>query len=150
MPHIGYFPVREYPKPLSIGPPAFVPSQDDHDWIITRTYLNNRTSLDGHSLYSPVFLPQGATVTKLKLQGKRNVSGDMLLLNLERVSPDGPTDTMAALVADWTGGDGSIETTTITYPTIDNNAYSYVVYTRVDPKEYVLDVQFYRAEITWN
>ena len=56
---------------------------------------------------------------------------------------------MAALVADWTDGIGSIETTTITNPIIDNETHYYLLYLEIDPDAAVDDAHFYRAKIDW-
>ncbi len=101
-------------------------------------------------MWAPVFLPQGATVKKLKFDGNRADVGATLILRLKRATLGGSADVMADLVADWSDGKGSIETTTINYPTIDNEAYSYALELLIAPITYMIDAMFYRAEITWN
>lgn len=150
MAHIGYFPVREYPRPLSIGPPAFVPKEETYSWRISEGGLQNRTSIDAQNFYAPVFLPHGATVTRLKLYGYRLAAGGNLNLYLERITLAGNIETLATLVADWTGGDGSIETTTIEYAKIDNVAYYYIFAVFLNPEATAGDVQFERAIIDWH
>ncbi len=150
MPHVGNFPKPEYPRPLSIGPPAFVPSEDTYDWDLSSSVLNNRSSLALQKFYAPVFLPHGATVTKLKLNGYRTSTGSALKLTLGKNAPEGETLTMASLLADWSDGHGSIETTTIGDAKIDNEAYSYSLEIRLDPDASILDVAFGRVVIDWN
>ena len=149
MPHIGYFPERGHPKPLSIGPAAFVPKEETYTWRISEGGLQNRTAIDPQNFYAPVFLPHGAMVTWLKLYGYRSDAGANLNLYLERITLAGTIETLATLVADWTDGNGSIETTDINYAKIDNEAYSYSLDAQIDPDAVVSDAQFRRAEIMW-
>ena len=150
MPHIGYFPKPEYPRPLAIGSPAFVPRSDEYDWFIGENDLENRTVVNGQSFYAPVFLPHRATVTKLKLWGYRSDAGASLQLTLERITLAGYIETMANLTADWTDGNGSIETTTINYATIDNAAYHYILKVYLNPAVIASDGYFKHAKIYWS
>ncbi|MBA7521500.1 hypothetical protein ES705_13607 [subsurface metagenome] len=119
------------------------------DFTKTDLYLSNRTSLNPQIFDAPVFLPHRATVTKLKLQGYRDIATSSLYLCLKRSDPEGTSVSMASVTADWTDGVGSRETTTIEYATIDNELYSYLLYAELFPQGAVSVVKFYRAEIMW-
>ena len=150
MPHVGNFPIIYYPKPLPIGPGEFVLSLDTYDWEIGSLFLRNRTTLTSQWFYAPVFLPHGATVIKFRLKGYRTAAGAILKLRLIRAIAGEESSIVADLLADWTGGIGSIETTDIAYPTIDNDTYYYFLWLNVEPDAAVDDVRFYRAVIDWD
>lgn len=149
MPHVGNFPKPEYPRPLSIGPPAFVPGEDNYQWSISGGSLDNRAVLTAQTFLAPVFLPHGATVTKFKLYGRRTAAEASLVLYLQRAAPGGSAEVIAELAADWTDGSGSIETTDIAHATIDNDGYCYLVSLYINPDAIALDVRFHRAMIDW-
>ena len=149
MPHIGNFPERGFPKPLSIPAAAFVPRLDTYQWLIGEERLQNQVVLTAQDFHAPVYLPQGAVVTKLILYGLRNAGGSELRLWLSRDNKTGLTETMAMVLADWTGGWGEGEDTSISYATIDNDTYHYSVRATVDPDAVVSDCYFGSAEIEW-
>ena len=149
MPHIGNFPYGIFPKPLSIGPSAFVPETDTQDWLIRGTYIQNRAALGLQEFSAAVYLPQGARVTKLTLYGYRDDGLAQLLLQLARSSSAGVVTDMASVEADWTTGDSSGYDDTITDPVIDNENYSYHLVVTLTPNDAVNDIRFRRAQIDW-
>ena len=148
-PHVGYFP-REYPKPLSIGPPGFVPQEDTYDWLIVGGTLKNRAVLTEQLFSCPILLPHGVTVTKLTLYGFRDDGLATLMVTLQRATTIGATEPMTSKTADWTTGDSSGESTAILNPVIDNNNYAYFLTLQLDPNDSVEDVKFRSIRIDWN
>ena len=149
MPHIGNFPERGHPEPLSVPPPEFLPEKDTFDYVCNEGQLRNFSSLTSQAFYAPVFLPDKATVTKLTLYGYRTTAGSMLALSLKRVNRTGASYSMTSVSADWTDGAGSKFITQITDPVIDNENYVYTLTLTIDPDAAVGDCYFYAAEIEW-
>ena len=145
MPHTGNFPSKL--SPLSIPPPAFVPYNETYDWVIDSGVLWNRTSLEIHLYYAPVILPHGATVSKVTLYGYRNDALATMSLILFRVNRTGNGVEMAMLMADWVLGWSSIYEDNISYATVDNENYQYVLEVGLDPNDNIGDVRFTGAKI---
>lgn len=149
MPHIGNFPERGYPKPLSIPPSVFMPEEDTFDYHCTEYDLRNSTTLTIQEFYAPVYLPHKATVTKLTLYGHRMTAESVLILGLWRANRTGQLFAMTAVMADWTDGDGSKSKTTITDPVIDNVNCTYSLRLSIDPDAIVSDCSFLCGAIEW-
>jgi len=137
-------------KIVSIGPAAFLPRQETYQWTVGSQYLRNRITLESQFFYAPVFFPNGVTITKVRLAGRRAGVGDYIRLQLARTTEVGGVDTMVDLTADWTDGYGNMETETIDYALIDNSTYFYWLYVQIDPDTNVQEAEFNRAEITWS
>ena len=150
MPHIGNFPERGFPKPLSISPGGFVPDEDTYDWDITGLRIRNAAALTLQNYSAQVSLPQGATVTKLILYGYRDDDAATLSLKLQRADRVGGATLMAQVVADWTTPYDSGYDDTISSPVIDNENYCYHLIVDIDPNDAVSDVEFTGAVIEWN
>ena len=150
MPHLGYFPPREFPKPLSISPGAFVPMLDTYDWDIGSVWIRPRASLESQGFQSSVLLPYGAVVEKLGLHGYRVDADSRLSLELRRVSLVGIVDSMALVEADWTTGASVGYDASINYPVIDNRNYRYCLQLVIDPNDAITDCWFWTAVIVWN
>ena len=150
MPHIGNFPIIYFPKPLAIPPPAFVPNLDTQDWEITQAYVRNRAVLTQQVYVAPVYLPDGATVTKLTLYGGRVDVDAVMQLWLRRSNRQMGLETMATVLADWTTGYSSGYDDTIDYAVIDNENYDYSLELILDPNDAVEDVTFTGALIDWD
>jgi hypothetical protein len=133
---------RAVHSPISIPPSAFVPYYDTYDWAIIRQTLKNRTALTTQYFVAPVYFPQGVVTTKVIFYAYRDDAASVISLVLSRAGRTGGLVGMIALVADWTTGWSSINTTTIAYATVDNDLYSYVLRLRVDPNDSVDDVAF--------
>ena len=149
MPHIGYFPIIYYPKPLSVNPSAFLSVDDQYDWLDAGLGFQNRASVAEQEFHAPVCLPTGARVTKLTLYGYRDDVLATLRMRLQRVRPGYLFDLMAEVVADWTGGGGSGYDDTIDFDVIDNDQYHYRLNLTLDPNDAVGDVCLYWAKIDW-
>ena len=149
MPHIGNFPEKGFPKPLSIGPPNIFPRNDGVDWYIDGNELRKNVSLELGLYWVPVYLPQKARVTKLTLYGYRDDTLAGFSVILKRVSNVGVADDMAMVEATWTDGNGSGYDDTISYAVIDNENYSYLIALSLEPNDSVDDVRFRRAQIDW-
>ena len=149
MPHIGNFPERGHPKPLSVPPAAFVPGQDTYDWLITNGRVGHRAALVTQIYLAPVFLPQDSRVTKLTLFGYREDALSTLILRLHRVDDAGTVEEMALITADWTTGRSSGYDDTIVNPVIDNENYAYNLEVTMLMNDAVGDCYFARALIDW-
>jgi len=155
MPHIGNFPPVGYPSPLAVPACAFLPHDDTVQFTIATERIQNRATLVGQLFEAPLWLPQGATITKVKLWAYRNDALATLLIRLYRTHKTGThTNVLGApntLSADWTNGNGSIETTDFVegLNIIDNVLYSYGVLTEISPNDNETDVKFYCADIFW-
>ena len=149
MPHIGNFPERGFPKPLAINGAAFVPSDDTHQWTIQANLLLNRVTLEFQNFWAPVYLPQGAKITKITMYGYRDDVLATMECVLLRVDNLGDVISMGWVTADWTDGNGSGYDDTISPDTIDNENYSYGLNLKLDPNDDVQDVKFFRFVIDW-
>jgi len=136
-------------NPLSIPPSAFVPRLDTYDWDQSYRWLKNRTVLSVQTFSAPLYLPQGAIVTKAVLYGYRDVSdaSSILTLNVKGTTRVATDFVMSAIEANWSDGYGSIEDTTIDYATIDNVNKHYSVTLGINPFESVDDTFFTGAVI---
>ena len=150
MPHIGNFPERGCPKPLSIPPTAFVPRYDTQSWEILYDRITNNTNLLVQQFCAPVFLPHRARVTKLTLYGFKNVETGYITLQLIRDDREGTSGIMATCsITAWTGFQ-AIEITDILDPEIDNENYQYSLQVEIDPDAIATDNYFVGAKIDWN
>ena len=149
MPHIGYFPVPAFPKPLVIGHPNVLPMDDTEDWSCSEPFLRKNAILAGTAYYAPVILPQGARVTKLTLYAFRDDALATLELTMKRVDNVGTVVIMATVNATWTDGAGSGYDDSIDDDVIDNENYSYLLRLVLTPNDSVTDVRFYRGVIDW-
>ena len=149
MPHIGNFPVPAFPRPLSIGPSAFIPSQDTYDWDITQLRIQNRTSLNNQIYFAPVYLPHKAKVTKLTLYGYRDDELSVFGIQLLRLQVPAGSDIMAMVGGYWTNGNNSGSEDTIAYSVIDNVNCHYAIFMNLNPNDDVLDCKFQRVVIDW-
>ncbi|GAH54300.1 unnamed protein product, partial [marine sediment metagenome] len=139
-----------YPSPISINPSAFLPVTDTVDYICDGKLIKPRESLDGLDLYASVHLPHAVTVTKVTLFAYRDDDEACLDLVLRQVHPLGTVHDMCIIEADWTDGDNNASNETISYPIIDNTAYSYSLYICMEPNDNINDVQFMRAQIDFS
>ena len=137
-------------KIVSVPPHDFVPLDDTLDYTCDDIDLRNRTTLTEQSFHAPVFLPHGATVTKLTLYGYRSTAGSILGLGLRRVAHPVAQENMAYVGADWTDGEGSGYDDTVDYAVIDNENYYYHLLLTIDPDASVDDCYFYNAKIEWS
>lgn len=147
-PHVGNFP-REYPKPLSIHPAAFVPQLDSYDWAVDAVRLRNRVALSTQEYIAPINLPNGASITKVTLYGYRDDGAADLSIEVRRNDRAGNSGFIAEVVADWTDGYGSKSEEDIDNAQINNTAYGYSVRVHLNPNDDVGDCQLTGVEIEW-
>ena len=134
-------------SPISIGPPLFQPRYDTYDWSLRSFSLQNRTVLTMQSFEAHLFFPNGITLTKVTLYGFRDDSSAYLSLYLFRVDRVGAQTEMAAVNALWTDGNNSAYDDSISFATINNNNYAYVLELEIYPNDSVDDIKFYGAKI---
>lgn len=113
---------------LSIPSAAFRPLQDGYDFTNNENRLMN---VDGTSDYyfAPVYLPHGATVTRMTFywyDNQTDYNGTATLFRKDLNNLSSSAVSMAS-VSSGSGGFGSSSTTAITNPTIDNSRYAYVL-----------------------
>ena len=149
MPHIGYFPVPAYPKPLVLPPAAFVVASSTNDYSCTDVELRNLMATDQQLFRAPVLLPQGARITKMVLRGFRDPDAGFLKIELVRTHHDGSSGPIATVVADWITGWWMGDTTDITTLVVDNNLYFYHLLLYLDPSVIATDVRLRRGEVHW-
>lgn len=138
------------PSPICINSCAFIPVNDTEDYYLDGDILRRRSELTLLDLYANVCLPHGVTVTKLTLYAYRNDADAALEIVLYLIDPLGTINTIASVEADWTDGNGNAYDDTINYGTIDNTAYSYVLYCGIDPNDSVSDVKLSRVQIDFS
>ncbi len=120
--------VSWYPQTARIVVPAaaFTPGEDGYDYTNYGGNLipGNNTS---DTYYAPVYLPQGATVTRMIFYwyDDSTVNDGMASLRRAPLTTGSPSHTMAQVYSDGSSGDGSSETTSINYATVDNTTYMY-------------------------
>ena len=150
MPHVGYFPERGCPKPLSIGAPAFVPASDAVDYAISNESVWSGGSLVAQSFYAPVKLPHRARINKVTLYGYKNVSGGYVQIRLLRFDREFTSGVMVTLTLTLATGYQSVEDDSIWEPEIDNENYDYGIHLEIDPDAVPGDNYFTGAKIDWN
>ena len=149
MPHIGNFPEKGFPKPVTVHACAFVPQDDIGHWLVNNAVLYNRDILTTQYFRAPVFFPNGATIVKLTLFGYRDDVLATMIVRLYKVDLATIGTIMAGIDADWTDGFGSKSETTITSPIIDNTENSYMFELELDPNDDALDVRLAAVQIDW-
>ncbi|MBA4373857.1 MAG: hypothetical protein C0402_13485 [Thermodesulfovibrio sp.] len=105
----------------SIAGSEFIPLED------TAAYTKINGSLYGTTNYfsAPVHLPDGATVTSMKVHFWDNAAGAVWVF-LDRLSMTETFDNMAVLISNNTGASFvSQSTNSVNYPIIDNSAFAY-------------------------
>jgi hypothetical protein len=111
-------------KKIGIAPAAMVATSSS-----TLTRNNNEISVTGANtatLFTPIALPDGATVTKLRVVGNSDNALQSVTATLVRVDYATNSIGVMATAAETTGpGDFDVEDTTISNATIDNDAYVY-------------------------
>ncbi len=113
---------------LSITAEAFQPGSNV-DYF--NTYSNGGayiTATGGHSLVAPVYLPDGATVTKMTAYFKDTSSDDMTVYFHRLSHTAGNFINLAQVSSSGTSGYYSKTDTTISSPTIDNVGGGYAIY----------------------
>ena len=150
MPHIGYFPIPGYPKPLLVGHNAFDPTDN------TYTFSRAIGVLTGHDtnpeeFQADVFLPDGSKIDRLTLWGYRDTAGTVLQMSLYKIQKSNGAETLLATVAATeTTGWGSWYTETITDPAVDLDNYWYLLRLTHDAVAAASEVAFTCAQIDWS
>ena len=139
-----------YARPLTIGPDAFMSLNTSQDRSGSERELRNLATLSRQYFQANVVLPQGAVISKITLYGWRQGATDVLELHLRRSDFQMEDMTLASIVADWTGGFGSLLTTTISGMPIDNVNKNYSLLATIDPDTTVTDVKLTGVKIDWN
>lgn len=132
----------------AIAPSCFVPTTDLQTYVNTSDELYPRV-VSLAELDATVNLPHGATITSFKVWWYRDdaaATGDIDLIRIDGVSGE---SIMATADSDAATGNHSVEDTSISDATIDNDAYSYTIHIKFDPNDAVSDVKFFRARIAY-
>lgn len=114
-------PSTEY---LSIPAAAFTPRSSAYLYQNSSRYLEHY-SLGSGMYLAPVYLPDGATVSKMTFYFYDSIAMVDVQAWLQRTNLMGSYVDMAAVASDWNGGYGSKSDTSIDYATIDNMIYAY-------------------------
>jgi len=111
---------------LSISAAAFTAYQDGYDYVNTARHLVHNGGPQGWYL-APVYLPQGATVTRVTFHWYDNsTSNGLVRMQRTQFGLDDFLE-MAYAASSGSPGYGSSEDTSIAYDTIDNTQYAYWV-----------------------
>ena len=111
---------------VSIPAAAFTPRESGYNYSNYGSELvNNDNNSDYY--YAPVYLPDGATVTRMIFYWEDTSSSDGSASLRRALLTTGGYNTMASVNTSGSGGDGSSETTDIDYATVDNTSYMYYV-----------------------
>lgn len=137
-------------SPLSVPPAAFVPAESSQDWYIRSNALRNASNVTYQLFFAPIFLPNGAVVSKLTLYGYRDDASATLSVSLIRDDRAGTSGTMATVSSDWTGGNSSGYDDSISNATINNSTYDYLLQLTIDPNDATSDVVFTGAKIDFS
>lgn len=137
-------------SPIAIPAGHFMPTYDTDDWTRDATGLRNRSTLNLQHFYTPIYFPDGVTVSKLTLYGYRNDADAIMYLYLYRLDHTSTSTAMANVIADWTSGNSSGYDDSISNATIDNDTYSYYLRVDLDPNDNVADVKFISAEVAFS
>jgi len=106
----------------------YVPAQPTYSYV--REVFSVRC-LGGTQLwFAPLQLPHGSTITYIEWYYADSHATDDITFSLVEVDGSSIVNLMASANSSGSAGWGSVSTTSITSPTIDNTAYSYVVYGR--------------------
>jgi len=134
-------------SPLTLHPSLFVPYSDTYNFNRDTNILQNRTSLSLQYFGCPVNLPNGVTVTKVTMYGFRNDVLAQMDIKLRRTNLAGTVQDLASVVGDWSTGSSSKYDDSISFATIDNTSYSYMIILYLDPNDSVNDVYLYGVKI---
>lgn len=117
--------VRHY----SISPVDIVMSHDGQDYERTQEHLRQGSPGTDVTGFAPVHLPDGATVTNVRLYFQDNVPDGEVTVTLYRNLFYGTSNTMATLTSGMTQTPGinDVATSAINFATIDNGAYGYAL-----------------------
>lgn len=129
---------------------AFVP-EDNNSYFIRENYcLMNTVAGMNQTFFAPVFLPDGAIVSRFEASyydGDMTYNGNAYLYCIDK--GNGATYTMAHVgTVDWSGMQHVFEET-IDYATVDNHAYNYVILMRLRYDSSQDQMRFYGAEIEY-
>jgi hypothetical protein len=112
---------------VSVPPPAFQPSSATHEFTLSMNMLQHLSAYTA-VYYAPVYLPQGATVTKFTLYYSDASGSDDSEAILFRTGLEGSYWSMASVqIAGSAGIPLDVSDTTINYSLIDNSQYAYLV-----------------------
>lgn len=133
----------------ALSPGDFTASIHTYDWAINATQLLNNTILTAQTFIAGVHLPHGAIVTSFKVYWFRDDAAASGSATLRRADFVTSSSVMANANSDSSAGTHSVEDTSITNATIDNNTYTYSFDITLDPNDNALDVYFTGAVITY-
>ena len=131
----------------AVNPAACIMTGNSPNWDITGQRALSATT-GAITFNAPINLPHGATITSLKVYFYRDdalATGAVVLFRSDFV---GNGSGMANVDSNATTGYHSVEDTSISYPTIDNLSYTYVLNIILTPNNASGDVTFTGAVIT--
>ena len=117
---------------ISVPASAFVPTQNTFNaWV--SYHLRNLDTESNASFYGSVQLPHGVTITNVTAYWYDEDSDNDILIQMHRVPFDGTSfyGVMCECSSSGKDGYGSTESSTVYWPLIDNNEYSYSIIVRI-------------------
>jgi len=138
--------VNQRIKYLSIPGTAFLPRYAEYDY--TRRSGRICTNNTSHYIYyAPMFLPHNATVTGLYYYFYDYSSSYDTLVELHRCYDTGIRDLMARCSSSGTPGNSSCSDIAIDYATVNDAAYSYIVWLHLPST--CSDMKAYRVAVRY-
>ncbi|MCP4706923.1 MAG: hypothetical protein GY865_20170 [candidate division Zixibacteria bacterium] len=129
---------------------AFVPEDNTCAFIKENHCLMNTIPGSNNNFFAPVFLPDGAIVTRFEVSyydGDATYNGNAYLYCIDK--GNGATYTMGTVnTVDWLGMQHVFDET-IDYATVDNHAFNYVILMRLRYSSSQDQMRFYGSEIEY-
>jgi hypothetical protein len=112
---------------ISIPAAAFTPADDALDYVLDESGLMLETDATSGQFWAPVYLPHGATLSKLTFYRYDMVAGGLPYCYLRTMSNSWATEAIATVCTDNPiyNGFTSIYTTDFSVPVVDNSQYTY-------------------------
>jgi hypothetical protein len=113
------------------------------------SYIQSSSNTNPCTVYGSLILPNGATITQLKVYWNRTdaaATGDCDLIQCDFSASE---TVMATADSDASTGDHSVTDTSITNPILDYDTYMYYIKVVLDPNDAKADVKFYSAVISY-
>jgi len=133
----------------AISPADLVPTDNSPDWFIWIYKAQSNDDINSREMVGGIHLPHGAVVTSFKVYWYRDDAAADGEANLYRCGWTEGSTTMATADSDATTGHHSVEDTTISDATIDNENYTYGIRVQCSPNNSKDDVKFCGAVITY-
>jgi hypothetical protein len=137
---------------LSVNPAAYMPTSSNETWLLSPVLGSigiNSGDTTSISLYAPVNIPHNAVIISFKTYWHRDDAAASGGASLSHNNFTTGSTVMASTASDSSAGFHSVEDTTITDATINNNTKTYHSTVTLTPNDSNADVTFLGAVITY-